>query len=158
MAERIHHGRAASPGLAIGPLVRAHGRPATATGRLRQPRRKRPQRLGAALARARGELERLAAADAGMGAEILEFQVALLDDPALAEPAFAAIAAGESAVAAWRACLDAQIAEYEAAEDDYFQARASDLRDLSDRVLAALGRRLRSLSICRPGRSFSTGT
>ena len=80
-----------------------------------------------------------------MGAEILEFQLALLDDPALAEPAYAAITTGESAAMAWRHCLDGQIAEYEAAEDDYFRARASDLRDLQERVLAALGRRAPSL-------------
>ena len=74
-----------------------------------------------------------------MGAEILEIQIALLEDPALSEPAYASISTGDSAAAAWRTCLDAQVAEYEVAEDDYFQARASDLRDLQDRVLAALG-------------------
>src|SRR4051812_42390907 len=98
MAEQVHHGRAASPGLAIGPLVRpaiAHGDAAVTASPEEEARR-----LGAALARAAGELTQLADADAGLGAEILEFQLALLDDPTLAEPAYAAIIAGESAVAA----------------------------------------------------------
>jgi phosphotransferase system enzyme I (PtsI) len=136
MAERVHRGRAASPGLAIGPLVRpsgvagaeaAAGSPAEEDGRLRR-----------ALARAREELVALAAAAPGMGADVLEFQMALLEDASLAEPAFAAIQAGAGAARAWRACLDAQVAEYDAADDDYFRARASDLRDLQERVLAVL--------------------
>ena len=146
MAEQIHHGRAASPGLAIGPLVRpmalASERPTRRQAA--PPRRGRPARATALAAGARAELETLAAADAGMGAEILEFQLALLDDPALVEPAFAAIAAGERRGSAWRACLDSQIAEYEAADDEYFQARASDLRDLRSVCSAAWGRRARS--------------
>ncbi len=145
MAEHVHHGRVASTGLAIGPLVRlaptaatddAAGSPAEETRRLRD-----------ALLQARAELERLAAADAGMGAEILEFQIALLDDPALAEPAFAAIETGAAASSAWRVCLDSQIEEYEAAEDDYFQARASDLRDLQERVLAGLGASMATIDL-----------
>lgn len=137
MVEQVHHGRAASPGLAIGPLVRPVAAHDIADGG--GTTEEEAECLGMALTRARAELERLAVADAGMGAEILEFQIALLDDPALAEPAYAAITTGESAAAAWRACLDVQVADYTAAADDYFQARASDLMDLKDRVLAALG-------------------
>ena len=136
MAERLLHGRPAAPGLAIGPLVRllqatvdtgAHG----------------PPRAGACPARpghggGRAELEGLATADGELGAEILAFQVELLGDPSLIEPARAAIEQGAGAAAAWRAALEAQIQEYEAAEDDYFQARASDLRDLMERVLSHL--------------------
>lgn len=145
MVEHVHHGRAAAPGLAIGPLVRlVH---ATETASVAGTPGEEGQRLCAALARARAELEALAATDAAMGAEILEFQVALLDDPTLAEPAFAAIEEGSAAAAAWRACLDAQIDEYEAADDEYFQARASDLRDLQERVLAALGQAATSIEL-----------
>jgi phosphotransferase system enzyme I (PtsI) len=136
MAERFHRGRATSPGLAIGPLVRVErkgaaerpaGSPAEESRRLRE-----------ALARAREELVALAAATPAIGGDVLEFQVALLEDASLAESAFAALQAGGGAVRAWRLCLDAQIGEYEAAEDDYFRARASDLRDLQERVLTAL--------------------
>ena len=137
MAEQVYQGSAASPGLAIGPLVRPASPGIVAQSGAGPEEETR--RLGAALSRAAGELAQLALADAGMGAEILEFQLALLDDPALADPAYAAITTGESAAMAWRHCLDGQIAEYETAEDDYFRARASDLRDLQERVLAALG-------------------
>ena len=41
-------------------------------------------------------------------------------------------------MAAWHAALGEQIAVYESAEDDYFRARAGDLADLRDRVIAAL--------------------
>ena len=57
-----------------------------------------------------------------------------------------------------------EIADYEAAEDDYFRARASDLADLRDRVLAALagdsdaaiaaGQHRWSPRICRPRASW----
>ena len=46
--------------------------------------------------------------------------------------------AATGAVAAWRATLGEQIAAYESADDDYFRARAGDLADLRDRVIAAL--------------------
>jgi phosphotransferase system enzyme I (PtsI) len=137
MAEQVHHGRAAAPGLAIGPLVRL-ARLTETTASTGSPTDE-SRRLHDALARARRELQALAAAASAMGAEILEFQVELVDDPTLAEPALAAIARGASAEAAWHSCLDAQIGDYEAAEDEYFRARASDLRDLQERVLAALG-------------------
>src|SRR3989440_539592 len=39
---------------------------------------------------------------------------------------------------AWSAAIDPEIASYEAAEDPYFRGRASDLRDLRDRVLRHL--------------------
>jgi phosphoenolpyruvate-protein phosphotransferase (PTS system enzyme I) len=69
---------------------------------------------------------------------ILSFQIALLEDENLAAPAFALIADGESANRAWVAVIDPEIATYEKADDPYFRARASDLRDLRDRVLRRL--------------------
>src|SRR5213079_1097575 len=65
---------------------------------------------------------------------ILAFQIALLEDDSLAAPAFAGIADGEPAHRAWSAAIDPEITSYEAAEDPYFRGRASDLRDLRDRV------------------------
>ncbi|MEM7444069.1 MAG: phosphoenolpyruvate-utilizing N-terminal domain-containing protein, partial [Pseudomonadota bacterium] len=81
-----------------------------------------------------------------MGSEILDFQIALLEDDALVEPALEAISEGASAPAAWRGALNAQIADYAGSDDDYFQARAEDLIDLRDRVLANLA-----------GMDFATG-
>ena len=71
-------------------------------------------------------------------AEILEFQVALLEDDVLAEPAFSAIAAGVAADLAWLRAMHEEIAGYEKSEDEYFRARAADLYDICDRVVAHL--------------------
>jgi len=69
---------------------------------------------------------------------ILAFQIALVEDDNLTAPAFASIAGGEVANRAWSAAIDSEIASYEAADDPHFRARASDLRDLRDRVLRHL--------------------
>src|SRR5437899_1383348 len=45
---------------------------------------------------------------------------------------------GEVANKAWVAAIDPEIATYDQADDPYFRARASDLRDLRDRVLRRL--------------------
>jgi phosphoenolpyruvate-protein phosphotransferase (PTS system enzyme I) len=129
-------GRPASPGLAAGPLVviGAHGATRTPTGD--------PAREAAALADAIGrairDLEGLRAVAGADGADMLEFQVAMLEDEALAAPAHATIAAGAPADRAWADAMAAEIAGYEAAEDEYFRARAADLADIRDRVLGHL--------------------
>ncbi len=69
---------------------------------------------------------------------MLAFQIALLEDDELTRPVRLAIAAHTPADAAWRAAIDAQISDYEAADDAYFRARAGDLRDLRERVLRHL--------------------
>ena len=131
-----HHGTGASDGLFIGPV----------------------RRLGAALAERRGtgdseaehatlqdaialsvtDLVRLMERVEGEAQDILGFQVAMLEDDALSAPALSAIAGGTPAHVAWRAALDGEIAGYEASDDDYFRARAADLRDIRDRVLRHL--------------------
>jgi len=73
-----------------------------------------------------------------MAGEILSFQLALIEDEDLLAPVFAAVAAGTPAERAWQAVMDREIADYAAGEDEYFRARAADLTDLRDRVLAAL--------------------
>ncbi len=136
MAETRYAGRSASPGLAAGrivPLAAVAGR-RTASG---DPGDEAAA-LRTAMAAAAAELAVLAASAPVDAAEILGFQLALLDDDALSEPAFAAIAADTPADIAWRAALDAEIAGYVAAGDEHFRARAADLRDLRDRVLAHL--------------------
>jgi phosphotransferase system enzyme I (PtsI) len=129
-------GRCAAPGLAAGRVVRPGG-----------PRRARrvgdptteAAALRAALQGARLDLVALQGRlEAGEAADIIGFQIALLDDEALAAPAMEAIARGEPADEAWRAAMDAEAEGYEAAGDDYLAARAGDLRDLRDRVLDAL--------------------
>jgi phosphoenolpyruvate-protein phosphotransferase (PTS system enzyme I) len=71
---------------------------------------------------------------------ILAFQVAFLEDAAMLAPVLEAVAAGESAASAWLAAMGRQIDIYRGADDEYFRARASDLRDICNRVLACLDR------------------
>ncbi len=139
MAERRVAGEPASPGFAIGPLVRIETMAAT-TAAARLPAEERLA-LERAMTRAQGDLEALAAGDDAMAAEVLAFQAELLGDPSLVEDALPAIDSGTSASEAWRAALDAQIAAYAEGDDDYFRARAADLADLRDRVLAHLAGR-----------------
>ena len=131
-------GRAAAPGLAAGPLARIASAAAAAEAHcLGSPEAERAA-LEQAIARAGADLAALAAPQKRESAQILEFQLALLEDDELSGSAFAEIEAGATAVRAWRRALDAQIADYSAAEDDTFRARASDLVDLRDRVCRAL--------------------
>ncbi len=136
MSESRLHGRPASPGLAIGKI--AHVPSGPAASRVAGTPEQERTALHAAIAAASGEVEALAARSAGDGADILSFQVALLGDEALYEPALAAIADGAPADAAWRTALDHEIAGYTGADDPHFRARTADLADLRDRVLALL--------------------
>jgi phosphoenolpyruvate-protein phosphotransferase (PTS system enzyme I) len=94
--------------------------------------------LRAALLSAGRQIASLANAAGGEAAQILEFQVALLDDDEFLDPIFAAILAGTPADVAWSSALDEQIADYNSAPDEYLRARSSDLVDLRDRVIRTL--------------------
>ncbi|MBR1217443.1 phosphoenolpyruvate--protein phosphotransferase [Bradyrhizobium sp. U87765 SZCCT0131] len=129
-------GRAAAPGLAHGPVHRIvdvgalHRKAGT-------PGDERDALVRAIEAATINLGDLIAGADAD-GAAILEFQVAMLEDDALRDPALAAIDRGVDAASAWTDALAAQIADYRGSDDAYFSARASDLEDLRDRVLAQL--------------------
>ncbi|RVA29834.1 phosphoenolpyruvate--protein phosphotransferase, partial [Mesorhizobium sp. M7A.F.Ca.CA.004.11.2.1] len=94
--------------------------------------------LEAAIGIATGRLTAMIGMAEGDAADILEFQIAMLQDDALSSPAFAAIRTGLPADTAWRQALNAEIAGYDASEQDYFRARAADIRDIRDQVLRAL--------------------
>src|SRR6202048_256866 len=135
-AHRVE-GRSAAPGGAVGSI----GRLAPAKHDTRQHRSaaEEHQALVDALAASQTDLTALVREVGDDEAEaILSFQIALLEDDNLAAPAFALIAGGEGANRAWSAALALQIASYDGASDPYFRARASDLRDLRDRVLRHL--------------------
>jgi phosphotransferase system enzyme I (PtsI) len=136
VAEIHFIGRAASPGLAIGPVTMLTAAVArrTASGDPAQE----AAALQAAIEGARVEIAEQIKTIQGEVADILEFQVAMLEDDALADAAYEAISAGSAADHAWRSALDAEIAGYRAAEDEYFRARAADIVDIRDRVLAHL--------------------
>jgi phosphotransferase system enzyme I (PtsI) len=137
--ERQFEGQVASAGLGDGFLV-VRNRPAVngfnGAAVLYPPAERKL--LEGALTRAALELERLKSGGGAMASEILDFQIELLRDATLVEPAFRSIEQGKSAAHAFRAALEAQIEEYRSSADKYFAARAADLTDLRDRVLAAL--------------------
>jgi phosphotransferase system enzyme I (PtsI) len=131
-----YRGRTASIGFAHGPFVLVDG--AANGARTAGTAEEETTALRAALLAAGGQIAALAAAAGGDAAQILEFQVALLDDGDFLDPIFTAIADGTPAHSAWAAALDEQIADYHSATDEYLQARSSDLADLRDRVLRTL--------------------
>ena len=133
---QVYRGRTASVGFARGPFVRIAAAPngERSAGAPEDERRA----IRAALDFAGRQLSLVASAAGDEAAQILEFQVALLEDEDFLGPIFAAIEAGTPADAAWSSAFAEQIAEYENAPDEYLQARSSDLADLRDRVLRAL--------------------
>ena len=139
MSERRYPGRLAAPGLVVGPLVRLPEPTHAVSERSAGAPAVERARLAAAIEAAREAVAALMASDGeAMAVEILEFQLAMLDDPVLAEAALAAIDDGAGAAAAWQAAMAAQIAVFAGDDDAYFRTRAADLADLRDRVRLAL--------------------
>lgn len=131
-----YRGRTASIGFAHGPFVRVDA--GTSSERVAGTLVEEALALRKAIDAASGQIAELAAIAGGEAAQILEFQVALLEDEDFIERIFAAIGDGDPADVAWRTSLDEQIADYNSAEDDYLKARSSDLTDLRDRVMIIL--------------------
>lgn len=130
------HGTSASRGIALGRVVRD-------CASLRIERTvgdgvAEAETLRQAIQKSLEDLTRLASGLDEMAAEILEVQIAFLEDEELIDPVLEKIAAGDSADTAWRSIMDDQVRDYEQSEIDYFRARASDLGDLRDRVLRAM--------------------
>ena len=136
MMEKRFAGRPASPGIALGVLVSfaPEARARVASG----SKATEAEALRSAVAAALAELNRVVDKAHGDAAEILGFQVALLEDDVLTESTLAAIADGRAAHDAWLDSMQAEAAGYESSEDEYFRARAADIRDLRDRVFAHL--------------------
>ncbi|MEB3208712.1 MAG: phosphoenolpyruvate-utilizing N-terminal domain-containing protein [Synechococcus sp.] len=133
-------GQSAAPGLALAPLEELL--PTLPPGSPAQETKADPDaersRLEQAIRAAIGGLNALVAQADSEAGEILAFQVAMLEDPNLAEPAWQAIAIGSPAGSAWTLATAPLIADFEDSGDALFAARASDLCDLRDRVLAEL--------------------
>jgi phosphoenolpyruvate-protein phosphotransferase (PTS system enzyme I) len=143
MDDRTHRathrieGRSAAPGIALGPLMRLA--PVEHVVRQHRSVAEERQALVDALATSQEDLSTLShQADDDEAEAILAFQIELLEDDSLVAPALARIDAGDDASQAWSTAIDPEIASYDAAEDPYFRARGSDLRDLRDRVLRHL--------------------
>ena len=135
-AEVTLHGTAAAHGLARGVLHHLRiERPAYAS---RGPSGDR-EALNAAIYEASAALTVLMSeTDSDEAAGMLAFQVAMLEDESLTDPAFAAIEGGAPADRAWIDGLGDLIAEFGDSDDPTFSARAADITDLRDRVLDAL--------------------
>jgi phosphoenolpyruvate-protein phosphotransferase len=102
-------------------------------------------RLKAALDMAAAQLDALAHATAERaGSEvgaIFEAQALFARDPGLVGPALEAVAAGESAAAAFDRVAAAQADQLATVDDEYFRERAADVRDVSRRVVGILTER-----------------
>jgi multiphosphoryl transfer protein len=136
-------GVCAAPGVAVGKLVRwddadivppeqAEGTPASES-----------RRLDKAIAAVDAELNstvRDASQRGAVGAAgIFTVHRVLLEDPTLVDAARDLISLGKSAGFAWREAIRAQIAVLANVDDALLAERAADLRDISKRVLRALG-------------------
>ena len=143
MAEIVVSGLPASAGLACGALYEFSagaaddGDNAAEAVALAGPDDE-AQALRAAIELAAQQLEALMSRSDPASAEIIEFQQAFVLDDELSAPAFAAIANGRSARAAWDAALADEITGYQSSDDDYFRARVADLEDLRQRVRRCL--------------------
>lgn len=129
-------GLAASAGFAQGPIYLA--RPAAGIYQAKASPEEEVQALMLAVEAAASGIADAMAALAGDAAEILEFQLAMLEDGTFTEAAIEAMGAGVNAYGAWKAVLDQEITAYQTSDDAYFTARAADLADIRDSVLSAL--------------------
>ena len=129
-------GQAASAGFAHGPvhLARREGR--------RYDAKPTPeaelQALNAAVETAAGAIASAMGDLSGDAADILEFQLAMIEDGSFTASAAERIAAGATAFDAWKAVLEAEIDAYKASGDAYFTGRSADLSDICESVLSAL--------------------
>jgi phosphocarrier protein FPr len=85
-----------------------------------------------------GDRERLRERIGTDQAAIFDAHLALLDDEALLGPARAAIASGSSAQAAITAAAEQTAARYQELDDPVLAERATDVRDVAGRIVAAL--------------------
>ena len=140
-APRTLYGIGASPGLAVGTLVRHVSQRLEVTD---QPGDvvAEGEALEHALFAVRAEREelegrtrqRLSAAEAA----IFAAQRELLADPVLTRDALATIMQGHGAAWAWQRALQARIEKLQKIDDPLLAARAVDLRDVGERVLGQL--------------------
>jgi phosphoenolpyruvate-protein phosphotransferase (PTS system enzyme I) len=140
MAEPLEvRGTGASSGVALGPVYLA--------GRIEEPllprmdTNREHENLAKAIALSIDGLESLGRQCGPESAAILDFQVEVLCDPEILEETAKQIDAGDSAVFAWVRTLDDYIDNLEEADDEHARARAADIVDIKNRVLAALAGR-----------------
>ncbi len=90
--------------------------------------------LSLAVADLAGLIERVE----GEAQDMLAFQLAMLEDDALRPRPWRRSRRARRCAHGLGGAMDGEIAGYEASDDDYFRARAADLKDMRDRVLRHL--------------------
>lgn len=136
-------GVCASPGIAVGKLVRWDDQEITPPEQASGSSAAESHALDRAIAAVDAELDetvRTASQRGAVGeAGIFAVHRVLLEDPTLVDAARDLISLGKSAGFAWREAIRAQIALLSKIEDALLAERAADLRDIEKRVLRALG-------------------
>ena len=151
MARQVLQGRPGSSGSGVGRLVRLRTtQPSVATpvhveGAERGREQDRLRRALELASHELGEISEQTRTRAGADvAAIFEAQALFARDPVLVDQALAAIAnEGLTAVEAIEAASNKQADVLAALDDEYFSARAADIRDVGKRVAAILGSRPR---------------
>ena len=132
------NGIAASPGIAIGPVLVRKPQVIDYPTRGESPTAEL-QRLDAALERVHGEIGVLIAeSQVSSIRDIFTTHQAMLKDPALREEVQVRLQKGLSAEAAWMEEIESAAQQQEALHDKLLAERAADLRDVGRRVLACL--------------------
>ncbi|MDN7177620.1 phosphoenolpyruvate--protein phosphotransferase [Caballeronia sp. SEWSISQ10-4 2] len=136
-------GVCASPGVAVGKLVRWDDNDITPPEQATGTSASESHSLDKAIAAIDAELDetvRTASQRGAVGeAGIFAVHRVLLEDPTLLDAARDLISLGKSAGFAWREAIRAQIVLLSNIEDSLLAERAADLRDIEKRVLRALG-------------------
>lgn len=144
-------GITASPGLAVGTVYQVHSQDFHVEEKGEDPAAERSM-LDEAIGHAMQELEAIQAklhAEADPDkAMIFAAHQELLEDPELLESVYATISSGKSASFAWKQGFSDQAEVLAKLENELIAARANDLRDVGQRVLAKLtGTELEKLEV-----------
>ena len=140
-AGRVQRGISASPGLAIGKIVRHQTESLMIEDQFRSAIEEGAA-LEAAIIEVSATLRELEAETRQRLGEseslIFAAQRELLNDPALIQAAFSEIMRKHGAAWAWKKVLDERVNQQSRLSDPLLAARALDLKDVGERVLAAL--------------------
>ena len=135
-------GIGASAGTAIGPLFRFKAPELTVPERPPESAEQEKARFLGACERAKVDLEQireqLENATDSETADIFGAHASIVGDPALQEMVFAGIDQGQNAEQALSHAVEEFAGQFEAMEDEYFAARAADVRDVGRRLLGQL--------------------
>ncbi len=138
----VLRGHPASPGIAIGPLVRFHDVDLVIPDDAATDAEQGSASLDAALETVGREIAEQRAATAARAspseAEIFDAHLLFLRDRALLDPARQAITQGSSAARAWHEAVERTAKSWDTLEDAYLRARAADLRSVGNQVLAQI--------------------